>query len=260
MSVYRFKINHSTWVLNKNFHRIWKNKSSVSFLKFEINKRLWGEETISSKIQRKIYSKDGELLSKLEYINFKKVKVTFLIPELLKIQLNSENVKEIIQNGLINKLTKKNQKIELNTKVVQGTNILREINFSGIYSVEMFNLITSNVIELVNLESGSGITAKIERNFYSEDNNLLCNVKYLDFDRVLIDFFSPDVQKIRKMDNKFKKYFIQRIVEPMIKENPELKIVYNYYEEEDILASIELIGIKSIEKFNFITSNLVDLW
>jgi len=115
------------------------------------------------------------------------------------------------------------------------------------------------MIQLISELIGSEVISSIEREIFSKENQLFWIIKYLDFNRVLIQFISPEKRKVKKDDEKFQKFFLNELVDYLEKKSPELEVVYNYFEDSKYIESIQLLNINSVEDFNYITSILIEL-
>ncbi len=212
---------------------------------------------MSSIIDRKFYSQDDELLCTLKYLEFSIGQIEFNVN--LKITKQLEPFQRIFIDKTLKVLGKDNDKIEVEYEHHGDTEFIRSIKVKNLNSIEDFNLITSNVLKLLSSLTEMVITSKIERKFYSKEDSLLCIVNFLDFNRVLINFVNPDKLKITPESERNMDTFISDTLEGLKKQNPNIDISYDYYEETEIIDSIEVSNVESIKTYNCITEKVMDL-
>jgi len=214
---------------------------------------------MKSKIERSLYSEEDELLCDLKYLNFHKVLINFTHPEIAHIKQDSIHFKSIFLNETVSKLVEEVPELNISYNLYKNTKILESIEILNIKSIKRFDFITFKVMELLKNEKEYGISTKIDREFYSHRNELLCHIYYLDYNRVFIRFAQLETIKVDRQSDLFKKVFLGEIVKYLEDKIPDLIIDYKYYGQTTIIKAIEIINLNSFEDYDFITSKIMDL-
>ncbi|TFF97255.1 MAG: hypothetical protein EU547_04845 [Promethearchaeota archaeon] len=212
---------------------------------------------MSSIIDRKFYSENDELLCTLKYLEFSKAEIHFNVN--LKITKQLEPFKMIFINQTITPLTQKAEQLEVKYEFHEDSDIIEKIEIINLDSIENYNILTSSILKLLNKLTETVITSKIERRFYTKNDELLCIVNYLDFNRVIINFINPDKLNITNESEKYMEIFLNETVDKLKEENPSIDVTYDFYNETEIIESIEFLNIESIDIYNFITSKVMEL-
>jgi len=187
------------------------------------------------------------------------VKIKFINPELLNLSKSSESFDSIFLKNIRENLAVDNERLEIDIECYDDTNLIEYINIFSLQSIEEYNYITHKIVDLLSKIRESVITSKIERKFYSKNDELLCVVNYLDFNRVNITFVNPDQFKIEKSSKIFKNIFSEKIISDLKQKNPEIKINYNLHENSEIIESIDILNIGNISNYNYICEKLMEL-
>jgi hypothetical protein len=214
---------------------------------------------MKSKIERNLYSQEDELLCNLYYLNFHKVLIEFVHPEIAHILQDSIHFKSIFLNDTVLKLVEEIPELSIDYNLYKNTKILESIEILNIKSIKWFDFITFKVMELLKNEKEYGISTKIVREFYSHRNELLCHIYYLDYNRVFIRFAQLKDIKVDSQSDSFKKIFLSEIVKYLEDKIPDLIIDYKYYDQTTIIKAIEIINLITFEDYDFITAKIMDL-
>lgn len=214
---------------------------------------------MSSSIQRRFYSQDNELLCTLDYFNFSDVRITFNNPEILQISDKSDSYRTIFLEEINNSLVSKNEHLEIKLNFYEDTDFIEFILLSNLQSIEEYNYITNKVMDLLSNIRESVITSKIERKFYSSDDQLLCIVNFLDFNRVNITFVNPDKFEVEKSSEVFMNIFDEKTISELKDNNPKIKVHYHHYEDSDIIESIDVLNVDHISDYNYICEKIMEL-
>lgn len=212
---------------------------------------------MASTIDRKFYSENDELLCSLKYLEFSTGQINLNVNLGITKQLDS--FKTIFLNQTLDPLKQKNDKIDVQYEFHEDTNTIKTIEVKHLNSIEDYNFLTSNILKLLNTITETVITTKIERRFYSDDDELLCIVNYLDFNRVVISFTNPDKLEITEESERYMEKFIDDTAGKFKKEYPAIKVTYDYYNESEIIESIEFLNVDSIQIYNHITEKVMEL-
>lgn len=214
---------------------------------------------MESIIVREIYSEDNQLLCSLRFIDFNKVLINFLHPVVTHISQDSQHYKNIFLNETISKLAEEIPELGVSYKLYKDTRIIESIEITGLKSIKDFDIIMFKTMELLSNEKEFGVSSKIERTFYSLSNELLCHIFYLDFNHVFIKFAKFDHIQVDSESEAFQKTFIKDTLTYLKKELPEIEIDYHYYGDSKILKSIEILNIKSLRCYDYITAKIMEL-
>ena len=103
---------------------------------------------------------------------------------------------------------------------------------------------------------GSIIKRKI---FSKDDQELLCVLKFIDFNLVIIKFTNPSQNSIRETSDDFINIFLRGALIKIKEKNPDLKLSYKYFKNTDIIEIIEISNLISINDYDLITSKIKQL-
>lgn len=101
--------------------------------------------------------------------------------------------------------------------------------------------------------------SEIERNVYSEENELLSTLYYINFHKVLIKFDPPEIAHIEQNSDHFKRIFLNDAVSKLLEETSEIDVKYNLHKNSNIIESIEISNVESIKQFDFLTFKVMEL-
>jgi hypothetical protein len=159
----------------------------------------------------------------------------------------------------IDPLKGKNGQLNVYYSLYNDTDILESIEIQNLKSVDEFNTITSNMLDLLSELKETVITSKIERKFYNNQDKLLSIISLLDFNRVIITFVNPNKLNIQMSSEPFKEMISNKIVRHLKEDNQKLKTSFDFYNDTDIIESIEILNVESIKDYNFICEKIMDL-
>lgn len=191
---------------------------------------------------------------------------------------NSEKDSEIekltkILSTIQNLYYKKKEQIdELQVEISELKNVLNYLNSmvssksfhsaDEIYHKALDQINTVPMNELFKEEiqkdnlKGSSIKRKI---FSKDDQELLCVLKFIDFNLVIIKFTNPSKNPIRETSEDFINIFLRGALIKIKEKNPDLKLNYKYFKDTDIIENIEISNLKSINDYDLITSKIKQL-
>ena len=102
--------------------------------------------------------------------------------------------------------------------------------------------------------------SSIKRKIFSEKNqDLLCVLKFIDFNLVIIKFINPKQKSIRETSEDFINIFLRGALIKIKEKNPDMKLSYKYFKNTDIIENIEISNLKSINDYDLITSRINEL-
>ncbi len=109
--------------------------------------------------------------------------------------------------------------------------------------------------EEISDDNGKG--TKIKSKIFSEDDNLLCILNFIDSNMIDIKFI--EVRNIQETSENFIGIFLREALLPIKDKNPELEVNYRHYKDSNIIENIEILNIKSIKDFDLIVAKLRQL-
>lgn len=107
------------------------------------------ESIISSKIERKFYSKNEKLLSIVNFHDFNRVNITFVNPDKFNIEKNSKIFKKTFEHQTISELKEKNSEIKVKYHHYENSDIIESINLLNIQNISDYNYICEKIMELL---------------------------------------------------------------------------------------------------------------
>jgi len=114
------------------------------------------EELQGTNIKRKIFSNDNqELVCVLNFYDLNNVEIKFINPEKNPIRETSEEFIGIFLKGALIKIKDDNPGLELKYSYVKDTDIIEKIEISNIRNVKDYDLITSQIRNLLSGENSS---------------------------------------------------------------------------------------------------------
>ena len=98
---------------------------------------------------------------------------------------------------------------------------------------------------------------KIKRKIFSKDEeDLLCVLNFIDFNRVEIKFIDPQLRAIKETSESFISIFLRGALLQIKNKNPDLNLSYKYFKNTDIIEIIKISNLKSINEYDLITSRI----
>jgi len=114
------------------------------------------EELQGTNIKRKIFSNDNqELVCVLNFYDLNNVEIKFINPEKKPIRETSEEFIGTFLKGALIKIKDENLGMELKYSYVKNTDIIEKIEISNIRNVKDYDLITSQIRNLLSGENSS---------------------------------------------------------------------------------------------------------
>jgi len=106
---------------------------------------------------------------------------------------------------------------------------------------------------------GTNIKRKIFSDDTKSEENLLCILNFFDLNRIEIKFLDPDKTSIKETSEDFIRLFIRGALFKIKEKNPELSLKYDYYKKSDLIESIHIANLTSINDYDIITSKIREL-
>ena len=98
---------------------------------------------------------------------------------------------------------------------------------------------------------------KIKRKIFSKDEeDLLCVLNFIDFNRVEIKFIDPQIRAIKETSESFISIFLRGALLQIKNKNPDLNLSYEYFKNTDIIEIIKISNLKSINEYDLITARI----
>ncbi|MBD3353011.1 MAG: hypothetical protein GF364_16140 [Candidatus Lokiarchaeota archaeon] len=104
---------------------------------------------ITSKIERKFYSKDNKLLSIISFLDFNRILISFMNAHKLNVQVSSEELKTIIQARIVDQLKTTSPHIKATFDFYNDTEIIENIELMNVGSVKDYNFVSEKIMELL---------------------------------------------------------------------------------------------------------------
>lgn len=112
--------------------------------------------------------------------------------------------------------------------------------------------------EEVPIEKAKG--TKIKRKIFSKDDqDLLCVLNFVDFNRIEIKFIDPDTRNIKETSEGFISIFLRGALIPIKEKYPEMRLDYIHFKDSNIIEKIQISNITSINDYDLITSKIREL-
>jgi hypothetical protein len=112
--------------------------------------------------------------------------------------------------------------------------------------------------EEVPIEKAKG--TKIKRKIFSKDDqDLLCILNFIDFNKIEIKFIEPETRNIQETSEEFISIFLRGALIPIKEKYPEMKLDYIHFKNSKIIEKIHLSNISSINDYDLITSKIREL-
>lgn len=118
---------------------------------FEAN--IQKDKVKGTNIKRKIFSKandkEGQLLGILNFIDFDRIEIKFMTPELAAIKEASEDFINIFVKGALFKIKETNPNLKLKYKFYKNTDMIESIEITNLNSIKDYDLITLKIRQLL---------------------------------------------------------------------------------------------------------------
>ena len=167
---------------------------------------------------------------------------------------------------------KKEQIEELQAEILELKNVLNYINSmvsnKSFHSAdEIYNKIQNkSKTEPIDdyfkdgLEKEKAKGTVIKRKIFSENNkDLLCVLKFIDFNFIEIKFVNPSERLIKETSEDFISIFIKGALVKIKEISTDLDLKYNYLKDTDIIENIKISRVNSINEYDLITSKIREL-
>ncbi len=104
---------------------------------------------------------------------------------------------------------------------------------------------------------------KLKRKIFTPDGGkgekLLAILNFISMKEITIKFLYPEESSIRESSEDFIKIFIKEALVKVKEKNPDLKVNYEYLKKSDLINSIKILNVRTMEDFDLITSKIQDL-
>lgn len=100
-------------------------------------------------IKRKIFSKNKELLSVLQFINMVEIVVKFIDPNTISLQETSDDFIHVFLKGALVQIKESNPNLDVRYIYYKNSNLIQSIIINGANTIEEFDLITQKIQELL---------------------------------------------------------------------------------------------------------------
>lgn len=106
---------------------------------------------------------------------------------------------------------------------------------------------------------GTSLKRKIFSETKEEEAKLLCVLNFIDFSKLEIKFTDPEFTSIKETSEPFINIFLKEGLLKLKEKNPNLERTYKFYKNSDIIESIELSNLSSIEDYDQIYDQMHEL-
>ncbi|MBD3215891.1 MAG: hypothetical protein GF311_24990 [Candidatus Lokiarchaeota archaeon] len=107
------------------------------------------ESVITSKIERKFYSRKDKLLCIVNFLDFNRVNITFVNPDKFEIEKSSEVFRNNFDEKTISELKDNNPKIKVNYHHYEDSDIIESIDILNVDHISDYNFICERIMELL---------------------------------------------------------------------------------------------------------------
>jgi hypothetical protein len=106
---------------------------------------------------------------------------------------------------------------------------------------------------------GTNIKRKIFSNDKENEEGLLCILNFFDLNHVEIKFIAPEERSIKETSEDFIRIIIRGALIKIKETNPNMSLNYDYYKNTDLIESINITNISSINEYDLITAKIREL-
>lgn len=103
---------------------------------------------------------------------------------------------------------------------------------------------------------------KLKRKIFEtgkDQENLLCILNFYDLNDLEIKFIDPEKTSIKETSEVFISIFLKGALLKVKESNPNLKLTYEHYKNSDLIKSIKISNLNSMEDYDLITSKVREL-
>jgi len=106
---------------------------------------------------------------------------------------------------------------------------------------------------------GTNIKRKIFSKDKENEEGLLCILNFFDLNHVEIKFLAPEKRSIKETSDDFIRIIIRGALIKIKETNPNMSLNYDYYKNTDLIESINITNISSINEYDLITAKIREL-
>ncbi len=106
---------------------------------------------------------------------------------------------------------------------------------------------------------GTNIKRKIFSKDKENEEGLLCILNFFDLNHVEIKFLAPEKRSIKESSDDFIRIIIRGALIKIKETNPNMSLNYDYYKNTDLIESINITNISSINEYDLITAKIREL-
>ena len=106
---------------------------------------------------------------------------------------------------------------------------------------------------------GTTIKRKIFSREDSDEDVLLCVLKFIDLENIEIKFVSPELRSITETSEDFIKIFLKGALVKLKENYPNLSLNYEHLENSDVIKLIRISNVNSIDAYDLITTKMREL-
>ena len=106
---------------------------------------------------------------------------------------------------------------------------------------------------------GTTIKRKIFSREASDEEVLLCVLKFIDMENIEIKFVSPELRSITETSEDFIKIFLKGALVKLKENYPNLDLNYEHLKNSDVIKLIRISNVNSIDAYDLITDKMREL-
>lgn len=106
---------------------------------------------------------------------------------------------------------------------------------------------------------GTSLKGKIFSETKEEEAKLLCVLNFIDLNNLKILFADPEFTSIKETSEAFINIFLKEALLKIKEKNPNLERSYKFYKDSDIIESIEVSNLNSVEDYYQIYNKMYEL-
>ena len=106
---------------------------------------------------------------------------------------------------------------------------------------------------------GTTIKRKIFSKEMGDEEVLLCVLNFIDMEKIEIKFVTPELNSITETSEGFIKIFLKGALVKLKENHPNLSLSYEHVKDSDVIKSIKISNVNSINAYDLITDKMREL-
>lgn len=189
-------------------------------------------------------------------------------------ELDIEKLTEILSK-IQNLYYKKQEQLEdLRQQISEMKEIINNLNF--LISKQSFHSADELYLEKVkelekkpekyfkdkpskDIVKGTTLKRKIFAKDEEREGELLCILEFNDLSQLEVNFLNPDISAIRETSESFINIFLKGALIKIKEEKPDMGLEYEYYKDTDIIKTIKISNLRTINDLDLISDKIREL-